>query len=313
MNQTLTKTELLNPYNHLQLNNQHTIQRKEYVIRAGNFTLNLGKQTNIIGIINATPDSFSKDGCYQNNLDPSQAIDQALRMIEERADVIDIGGESSRPGANFISADEEISRIIPIIKHLANKIKIPISVDTCKTSVAQEALDAGASIINNIQGTNLDDNMLSLIREYKAAVILMHMQGTPSNMQENISYTNVVDDIIALLSQSIEKCLECGINSDRIIIDPGIGFGKTVEHNSEILRRLSAFNTLNKPILIGASRKSFIGQILNKPVQERLLGSLAVAALSVSYGAHLLRVHDVQETKEIITLLDTILDTNNQC
>ncbi|OGX37465.1 MAG: dihydropteroate synthase [Omnitrophica WOR_2 bacterium RIFCSPLOWO2_12_FULL_50_9] len=262
-----------------------------------------------MGIINMTPDSFSADGCLISRKDPlRQALLQAQRFVREGADILDVGGESSRPGAPCISVQEEISRVVPAIRMLARKVNIPLSVDTYKPPVAQHALDAGATIVNTIMGIRLPKSLLQMVRRYNAAVVLMHMRGKPKTMQKNIRYKNLVQDIIEHLSKSVENCLEIGIKSDRIIIDPGIGFGKTVEHNLEILNRLREFSVLKKPILIGASRKSFIGKVLGKDVSERLWGSLACVCAGILNGAHIVRVHDVGATKEIAAMTDAILN-----
>ena len=286
--------------------------RPRYRVDARGHLLDLGQSTKIMGIVNITPDSFSQDGCWGNGKNSSKrTIKCAERLIAEGADIIDIGGESSRPGATPISAQEEIDRIIPTIRYLAKHAKIPISVDTYKPLVAQCALGAGASIINNIQGTQLQKNLLKIIKNYDAAVILMHMHGLPKTMQKNIRYKNLVPEIIHSLQNSIEKCFESGIKSDKIIIDPGIGFGKTVIHNLEIINRLSDFHKLNHPILIGTSRKSFIGKILNKDVNDRLLGTAATVGASILKGAHLIRVHDVAAMKQITKMTDAILNWDN--
>jgi len=200
--------------------------------------------------------------------------------------------------------------VIPLVKALAKKYKTPISVDTYKLQIVKEALDAGASIINTIKGVNPDKSLLKMIRDYKAAVVLMHMRGTPQTMQKKIFYKDVVKEIIGALETSVQKCLDAGIDRKHIIIDPGIGFGKTVEHNLEILNRLDEFGRLKQPILIGASRKSFIGHILNQPVEHRLAGSLAAACLAVSRGAHIIRAHDVKETGEALKTADMILNSD---
>ena len=260
-----------------------------------------------MGIMNLTPDSFSLDGCLQygfNDLGFNLAF--AHQLINDGADLLDVGGESSRPGAKRISSRQEIERIIPTVKKLAKQIRVPISIDTYKSDVAKEALDAGADIINNIRGTQLDKSLLQMVRNYGAAIILMHMRGDPRSMQKNTAYKDVILELISSLRNSLEICLAFGIKSDRIIIDPGIGFGKSAEQNLEIIRRLEEFKVLNQPILIGTSRKSFIGKILNNDVGDRLVGSLASVSASVINGADIVRVHDVRETKETIKILTAI-------
>lgn len=261
-----------------------------------------------MGIVNCTPDSFSHDGCLGKGGAPA-AVRYAKKLIREGADIIDIGGESSRPGARQISAAEEIKRVVPVIQALAKTHStIPISVDTYKTDVTKAALDAGAQIVNNIKGAQPDKKLLQVVRDYKAAVVLMHMKGTPQTMQKNPRYRQIIGEITANLRKSIEICLEIGIKSDRIIIDPGIGFGKTVAHNLNIINNLQDFHVLGCPLLIGTSRKSFIGKILdNDDVKDRLIGSIVTAGTCVLKGAHIIRAHDVKKTKEAVSVLDAIL------
>ena len=261
-----------------------------------------------MGILNVTPDSFSCDGVMRNNkIDAAKNVAYAKRLIDDGADCMDIGGESTRPGALPVSAEEEIRRVIPTIRLLAKKTRIPISVDTYKENVAREALDNGAGIINNILGVNISSSFLKMVKNYKAAIVLMHIRGTPQTMQKRVHYRNLINEIIKELRKSVEKCLEIGIKSDKIIIDPGIGFGKTVEHNLEILRRLREFQVLNQPVLVGTSRKSFIGSILERGAIGRLMGTAATVAISILNGAHIVRVHDVKEIKDVIKISDAIL------
>ncbi|MBI5150474.1 MAG: dihydropteroate synthase [Candidatus Omnitrophica bacterium] len=262
-----------------------------------------------MAIVNMTPDSFSGDGCLAAGGDAvRKAVGRVRRFIQEGADIIDVGGESSRPGARRISAREEINRVVPLIRELSRRVKIPVSVDTYKPLVARHALDAGATIVNNIMGAKPDPGFLRMVCRYNAAVVLMHMRGTPRTMQKNIRYRDVVREITAALKKSIEKCLEIGIKSDKIIIDPGIGFGKTVEHNLEIIRRLRCFEALKCPVLIGTSRKSFIGKLLHVDQTRRLEGSLATVAASILNGAHIVRVHDVRPTKQVAVMTDAIMN-----
>ncbi len=261
-----------------------------------------------MGIINMTPDSFSKDG-LSGSTALAKAQRLAARMIHDGAHILDIGGESSRPGSLRISVEEERRRVIPLVQVLVKKHQVPVSVDTYKPGIAKEALDAGASIINTIKGVKPDKSLLSMIRDYKAAVVLMHMRGTPLTMQKKIFYKNVIDEVIEELRNSVRLCLDIGIGKNQIIIDPGIGFGKTVEQNMELLRRLNEFSMLKVPLLIGVSRKSFIGHILNQPVEKRLAGSLAAACIGVSRGAHIVRVHDVPETLQALRTADAIINS----
>ncbi len=285
--------------------------RKQHIIKTKYHTFELGQRTQIMGIINVTPDSFSSDGCLVNR-DMSRTKTKALRLarklVKDGADILDVGGESSRPGAPAVCAKEEAERIIPVIRSLKKNLAVSISIDTYKTSVAQQALDEGATIVNYIKGCQKDKSFLKMVRDYDAAIVLMHMRGTPRSMQKKIRYDNVVEDIKKRLKNSIENCLEIGIKSHRIIIDPGIGFGKTVEHNLQIINRLNNFSSLNQPLLIGTSRKSFIGKILDKPVDKRLMGTAASVACSILRGAHIIRVHDVKHMKEVSQITDSIIN-----
>ena len=262
----------------------------------------------IMGIINLSPDSF-----YPGSRVPSvsAALRTAERMIEEGADYLDVGAESSRPGAKPISEEEELSIILPVIKQLCQNFSIPISVDTYKPGVAQKILEEGVSIINDITGLRYPE-MAPIIAEYDAGVVIMHMLGSPDNMQEGIHYDDCVGEIKQFLEQGIRVAEEAGIAPDRIWVDPGIGFGKTIQHNLKILAKLDSFASLRKPILLGTSRKSFIGKILDLPVAERLEGSLATAVIGLIKGAKILRVHDVQETYRAVKIASEILKAQNE-
>jgi len=284
------------------------IKRRKFLLNVKGLRLSLGYKTKIMGILNMTPDSFSGDGLFtQKNYSLEKIVEKAQAMIRDGADIIDVGGESTRPGSRPISDREEIRRIIPLIKKLAKNTKKPISVDTYKENVAKAALDAGGNIINNIMGTKPSKNLLKMIKSYGAAVVLMHIRGKPQTMQKNIIYKDLIAEIILELEKSIEKCLEIGIKSDKIIVDPGIGFGKTAEHNLIILQRLADFSALNFPLLVGTSRKSFIGKVLNREVSQRLLGTAATVAFSIYRGAHIIRVHDVKEMKDVTKMCDALL------
>lgn len=284
--------------------------RPPFVIQARDYRLALGTKTQIMGIVNITPDSFSQDGCLAASTDYTRkAIALARRFVRQGADVIDIGGESTRPGSSAIPAREEIRRIIPAIRALVQSgIRVPISADTCKATVARHALDAGASIINNIRGARPNKSLLRIVQRYNAAIILMHMKGTPRTMQRRPVYRDLIGEIISSLENSIEICLEIGIKSDKIIVDPGIGFGKTLEQNLEILNRLRELYCINQPILIGTSRKSFIGKVLDKDVRHRLLGTAATVCASILHGAHIVRVHDVKAITETVRMTDAIVN-----
>ena len=261
------------------------------------------KKTKVMGILNVTPDSFYDGGRYSRT---KLAINQGLKLAEEGADIIDIGGESSRPGSEPVPLEEELERIIPVIKSLKKQIKVPISIDTYKSKVAESALKAGASIINDISALRMDKRMVSIAREYDVPVVLMHMQGNPRTMQKHPFYKDVIREIYEFLARRIKFAEENGIKPDKIIIDPGIGFGKTTEHNLLIIKYLKRFKPLGKPILIGPSRKSFIGNILNLPATKRLEGTLAAISICLLNGAEILRVHDVRQVKRAVEIVEAI-------
>lgn len=282
-------------------------KRKTYDVVTQSELLTFGKRTWIMGILNVTPDSFSGDGRWDSKAGPRKAIRHAHKLIRQGADILDIGGESTRPGAPKLSVHEELSRVIPVIESLAPRVSVPISIDTYKPKVAQAAIAAGAKIVNTVKGTPAPKGLLKIVKENDVAIILTHIQGTPKSMQKKPTYRDVVSDIRTALATSVENCLECGIKSDRIIIDPGIGFGKTVEHNLIILNRLKNFASIGVPILIGTSRKSFIGHVLNKDVSARLPGTLATITNSIMNGAHIIRVHDVAAACDVARMTDAIL------
>jgi dihydropteroate synthase len=281
------------------------MSRIPYDLIARDKVLALGHDTKIMGILNATPDSFSGDGKLGD-----ACLRHARRLIREGADILDIGGESTRPGALSVSSKDEITRIAPVIKYLARHSQIPISVDTSKLDVARFALDEGVSIVNNIKATQMSTGFLKMVRDYKAGIVLMHMKGTPRTMQSKAHYKNVVNEVIEELKISIEKCLGIGIKKDRIMVDPGIGFAKTPEQNLMLIKDLGDLNILGCPILLGTSRKSFIGQILQKDVKMRLMGTAATVTAGVINGAHIVRIHDVKAIKETLRLTDAILNAH---
>jgi len=278
-------------------------QKRDFKLIFKGHTLQLGKRALIMGVLNVTPDSFYDGGIYDNL---NKAVERGLQMVEEGADIIDIGGESSRPGAKSVEEKEELERVIPVIKKLASRIKVPISIDTYKARVAKTAIDAGAAMVNDISSLRMDEGMANILRSSKVPVCLMHMQGTPRNMQRNPRYKDVVSEIFAFLRERIDFCEQASIDVEKTIIDPGIGFGKTVEHNLQILKNLDQFKSLGRPIMIGVSRKSFIGKVLQLEPEERLEGSLAAAIWSMTKGASILRVHDVKETKRAVEMVEAI-------
>ncbi len=279
------------------------IDHPDFCLELRSRTLSLGERTHIMGVVNVTPDSFSDGGQY---LDPQKAIKRTWEMAEEGADIIDIGGESSRPGSDPVGLDEELKRVMPVIEEIAPKIGVPLSIDTYKSEVARRALDGGAEIINDISALNFDPQMTELIARRDAPVILMHMRGTPKDMQKDLHYHSLISEVLAYLRESITRAEVAGVNSKKIIIDPGIGFGKSAEDSLRIIRNLSEFKVLGKPILLGTSRKSFIGKILNAEVEERLGGGIASAVAGIISGANIVRVHEVKEAKKAVLLTDAI-------
>ncbi|MEW6100864.1 MAG: dihydropteroate synthase [Candidatus Omnitrophota bacterium] len=282
-------------------------ERDNFILDLKGSRLRLGSRTHIMGILNLTPDSFSADGIYGGS-HASRALEYSEKLVEDGADIIDIGGESTRPGARPVSLQEELSRTIPVIKALAKKIRVPISIDTYKPQVADRALDNGASIINDITGLR-DPKMAKIAARHGAGVVIMHMKGNPRTMQKSPSYNSLMDEIIVYLNNAILRALDAGIDKEKIIIDPGIGFGKSFEHNLQILRQLHELKVLGRPILAGVSRKSFIGKILGKGPQERVFGTVSSCVLAAESGARILRVHDVKAVKEAVKVLDLTLRT----
>jgi dihydropteroate synthase len=256
-----------------------------------------------MGILNVTLDSFSDGGHY---FQTEKAIEHGLAMALDGADIIDVGGESTRPYSERISVSEELDRVIPVIEALSQELSIPISIDTNRSQVAQQALAAGASIINDISAFRFDPDMLSVAAGAGVPVVLMHMQGNPSTMQDHPSYDDLIPEIVDFLRDAIGRAVKGGISRDLLIVDPGIGFGKTFDHNLTILRELPQFSSLERPILLGTSRKAFIGHILGKEVQERDTGSMATIAAGVLKGAHIVRVHDVKNSVETVKIIDAI-------
>lgn len=283
------------------------ISQKEYILKTNRREIQLGEKTLVMGILNVTPDSFSDGGLFYSQ---QKAIEHGIQMVEEGADIIDVGGESSRPGAESVSTAMELKRVIPVIQGLAKRIKIPISVDTTKSQVAEQAIESGAEIVNDISALHKDKKMTQIIRDKGSAAILMHMRGNPVNMQKgNLVYNNLMAEIAIYLKKSSEKALRDGIEKDRLVIDPGIGFGKTPEDNFKIIKNLFQLKVLGMPIMVGTSRKSFIGKITGEEPKERVEGTAATVAAAIINGCHIVRVHDVAAMKKVAAVTDAIVHT----
>jgi dihydropteroate synthase len=282
-----------------------------YTLAWNNHHLDIGHRTLIMGIVNVTPDSFSDGGRFHSL---QAALDQARRLAAAGADIIDIGGESTRPFADAVPVEKEMARVIPVIERLVGHIDVPISIDTTKAAVAQAALEAGAAIINDISAMRLDDGMATVAAAHKVPVILMHMKGEPRTMQLDPHYDNVVTEVRHFLEQSVAKCVAAGIDRNKVIIDPGIGFGKTGRHNLELINHLAELAPLDTPILVGPSRKRFIRDLVKAPSRDDIpanrpeveAGTQAAVAAAVINGAHMVRVHDVANTKAMLEVLDAI-------
>jgi dihydropteroate synthase len=257
----------------------------------------------LMGVVNVTPDSFSDGGLF---LDSERAIEHGRALVEDGADVLDVGGESTRPGAEAVGAEEELARVEPVLAGLRDA-GAPLSIDTSKLAVAAAAIDAGATVLNDVSALRADEGMAALCAERGVDVVLMHMRGEPRTMQENPVYDDVVDEVKAFLAQRIEYAIGEGLAEERIWIDPGIGFGKTVEHNLQLLRRLGELTRLGPPIVVGASRKAFIGKITGAPVEDRLGGTIAACAIAYANGARMVRVHDVGEVAQAMRAAEAIL------
>ncbi len=267
-------------------------------------TLTPGSPPLVMGILNVTPDSFSDGGQFPNT---DAAVAQALRLIEQGADLLDIGGESTRPGSQPVELEEELSRVVPVVRRLAALTSTPLSVDTNKAEVARQVLEAGAHIINDITALAGDPAMLEVVRSHRAGVILMHMQGTPATMQVEPRYNDVVAEVSNFLEARLQACIDLGIAASQVVLDPGIGFGKTTEHNLRLLAHLEELQRLGRPVCLGVSRKGFLGKTLGRPLPQRLAGSLAAACYALVRGsAQMVRVHDVAETRDVVTLLEEI-------
>jgi len=280
-------------------------ERKLYAINLRGKTLELGRRTLIMGILNITPDSFSDGGRFD---DYERALAQAMELISAGADILDVGGESTRPGSTAAPLDVELERVIPIIRAVRESSDIPISIDTTKSEVALKSLEAGADMINDVSSLRFDPEMARVAAEWGVPVILMHMLGVPRTMQINPVYESVISEIISFLEERMSFAVQNGIKRSQIVVDPGIGFGKTVTHNLNIIRDLDSFSCMDRPILLGASRKRFIGTILGRAEEERELGTAVVNAFGIAAGAHILRVHDVGFHREAVRMAEALRD-----
>ena len=275
-------------------------------ISAGNFILDLSTGTKLMGIVNLTPDSFSHDGLLQKSSKPEAHVKIIDQMVECGADIVDIGAESSRPGATKISVKEEINRLLPTLKAVIPHLTVPISIDSYKSDVILASLDSGASIINCIYGLRLTKQILRHLRDYNAAIVVMHMRGTPLNMHLKTSYKDLVSNIVTEIRSSVDFCLDFGLKKDKIIIDPGIGFAKTPQLNFQLIDQLHKLTTLKVPVMVGVSRKSFLGNALSNMDKDRLAATAAAVSVSIINGANVIRAHDVSFIKDVITTTDRI-------
>jgi len=274
------------------------------IFRARQFEFAFPRPAMLMGIVNVTPDSFSDGGQF---LDSAAAVARGAEMAAQGADIIDAGGESTRPGAQPVSEAEELRRVLPVIQRLAAQVKVPISIDTRKPAVARAALQAGASLVNDIGAGRADDEMWRAVAEANAGYVCLHMQGTPTTMQLNPAYGDVVQEVRDFFVERLERLKHAGVEAVQVVLDPGIGFGKTLEHNLQLLAGLGRFTTLERPVLLGVSRKSFIGKLLGVEVPARLPAALACACLAVEAGAQMIRAHDVAETSQAVRMAEAIL------
>lgn len=282
---------------------EHPASPRHVIMTAGPHEIVIQSNPLVMGVLNVTPDSFSDGGTF---VTVEQAVDHARQMQAEGADIIDIGAESSRPGAHPIDEREELRRLIPVVEAVRAAVSLPISVDTTKAAVARSAIQAGAVIVNDISALQGDSLMAQLVAETGVGVVLMHMQGTPQTMQQSPRYGNVVEEVMAFLQQRAQVAIACGVRSSQIVLDPGFGFGKLQEHNLRMLAEFEAFTTLGYPVLAGVSRKQFIGNVIRRPVHEREFGNAGAVAVAVLKGAHIIRVHDVRAMKDTAMVVSAI-------
>ncbi|MFZ0829206.1 MAG: dihydropteroate synthase [Verrucomicrobiia bacterium] len=277
----------------------------QIIFRARQFEFVFPRPALVMGIVNVTPDSFSDGGRF---FDPARAVAQALELVAQGAEILDLGGESTRPGAEPVAEAEELRRVLPVLEQLATQVKIPISIDTMKPAVARAALLAGASIVNDVAANREDDAMWKLVAEFRAGYICMHAPGTPQKMPTNAAYADVVREVGDFFGERLQRLNACRVPAEQVALDPGIGFGKTVAHNLRLLAQLRSFTTWQRPLLLGVSRKSFIGKLLGAEVNARLPASLACAILAVESGVQIIRTHDVAETVQAVRMAEAITD-----
>ena len=279
--------------------------RKPFIIKLRNGqSISLGERTNIVGVLNVTPDSFSDGGVA---FEPERAVARALEMQSEGADIIEIGGESTRPGSVRLSTSEELSRVLPVLRGLAGRLDVPIAIDTYKSEVAKAAISEGASIINDVSALRFDPAIADVARQERAALVLMHMRGDPETMQKLAPSTDIFAEIESDLGIAIRISQSRGVDRDLLVIDPGIGFGKTLDQNLAILNNLDRFESFDLPLMIGTSRKSFIGRLTGKAEGERIMGTAATVSAAIIRGAHIVRVHDVKEIVDVVRVTDALL------
>jgi len=274
------------------------------ILRTRHFEFTFPRPTLVMGIVNVTPDSFSDGGRY---FEPDQAVRHALELVDQGADLLDVGGESSRPGATPVSEAEELRRVLPVIEALAPKVTVPISIDTMKAGVARAAIAAGASLVNDVGAAHADTAMWEVVAELGVGYVCMHMQGWPATMQEKPVYADVVHDVGSFFSHRLKQMGDCGVSAEQVILDPGIGFGKGLEHNLQLVADLGQFGRFKRPLLLGVSRKSFLGQVTGAEVGNRLPAALACACLAMEAGAQLIRAHDVAETVQALRMAEILL------
>jgi len=282
-------------------------RRNSYELNWQNFHLSLGKKTSIMGVLNITPDSFSDGGLFWER---DKAIAQGENLAAQGADLLDIGGESTRPFSDPVSVEEEIRRIAPVIRELVKRISIPISVDTYKSEVAKAALDAGAGLVNDISALSFDPDLAKIVAEYRVPIILMHMQGSPRDMQVNPRYNHLLEDLHHFFQDRITLAQDRGIPKERILIDPGIGFGKTFSQNLILIKRLDYFQDLDRPLVLGTSRKAFIGHLTGQEPLNRDWGTAATLTVGVWQGAHMVRVHNVAAAKQVLAVADALVEVD---